>query len=283
MILLADGGSTKVDWCVVDDGTFVKSLVLKGANPFFRLQHEISSEIREVLMPEVGEYNITAIHFYGAGCNSSDKKKIIEDAIAENFGCINIEVACDLLGAARGLCGKSAAIVGIIGTGSNSCLYDGTFIAEQISPLGYILGDEGSGAVLGRLFIGACLKNQFSGQIKEGFLEYIKMSQPEILDRIYRQPFPNTFLASISPFILQHISDDQVYDLVYNSLKEFFVKNIMQYDYRNNVVHLTGSVAYYYANIVKQIAEDLNIEVGTIVKSPIDGLVKYIREEGITI
>lgn len=282
MILLADGGSTKVDWCVIYNGTLIKSVSLAGANPFFRSKQDICKEIKEILTPQLQEYTITSVHFYGAGCNSKEKSQIIEYVIAENFRDVDIKVESDLLGAARALCGKNKGIVSILGTGSNSCFYDGNTIVEQVSPLGYILGDEGSGAVLGRLFIGACIKNQLSPKVKQKFFEYIKMTQSEILDRVYKQPMPNMFLASISPFILHHISDKSVYNLVYSSLKEFFVKNIMQYDYRNNIVHFTGSISYYYANIIEQIANDLDVKVGTIVKSPLEGLINYIREEGIT-
>lgn len=279
MILLADGGSTKVDWCLINHGKLIKRIFTKGANPFFRTREDISEELRLKLMPELKGCDINAVHFYGAGCAFPEKNEIIRRAIADNIKIDNIEVGSDLLGAAKGLCGRSKGIACIIGTGSNSCFYDGVNITDNVSPLGFILGDEGSGAVLGRLFIGACLKNQLTKGIKERFLEFVDMPQSEILDKVYRQPMPNRFLASLSPFIKENIEDDTVYELVYNSFKDFFVKNVMQYDYKNNVVHFTGSIAFYYQDTLKQIAKDLDIKIGEMSKSPMDGLIKYYSKE----
>ncbi|MFR9166127.1 MAG: ATPase [Dysgonomonas sp.] len=275
MILLADGGSTKVDWCLVDQGTLVKRVFSKGANPFFRTREDISGEIKNVVMPEIAGYEIDSVHFYGAGCAFPEKNEIIRAAIADNIPISEIEVGSDLLGAAKGLCGKRAGIACIIGTGSNSCYYDGKEIKENVSPLGYVLGDEGSGAVLGRLFVGACLKNQLTKGIKEDFLKYMNITIPEILDRVYKQPLANKFLATISPFIKNNLEDETVYNLVYNAFQDFFKKNVMQYDYKNNKVHLTGSVAFHYQDVIRKVASDLNIEIGEIIQSPMDGLVKY--------
>lgn len=278
MILLADGGSTKVDWCLIDHGKLIKRVYTKGANPFFRTKEDISEEIKNSLMPEIKGFSIDIVRFYGAGCAFPEKNEIIKAAIADNISTNDIIVGSDLLGAAKGLCGRNKGIACIIGTGSNSCFYDGEEIKQNVSPLGYILGDEGSGAVLGRLFVGACLKDQLTPGIKEDFFKYIGLTQGDILDKVYKQPMANRFLASISPFIKQNVEDETVYYLVYNSFKDFFLKNVMQYDYKNNKVHITGSVAYYYADILKKIGKDLGIEIGAISKSPMDGLIKFYSE-----
>ncbi|MEA4975576.1 MAG: ATPase [Paludibacter sp.] len=275
MILLADGGSTKVDWCLVDNGVLKKRVFTKGANPFFRTTEDISSEINHALIPELKDNIIEAVYFYGAGCAFPEKNEIVRAAIAENINVNQIEVESDLFGTAVGLCGDKPGIVCILGTGSNSCFYDGKKIVENVSPLGFILGDEGSGAVLGRLFIGACLKNQFKPEIKEAFLKYINLTVPEIMDKVYKQPMPNRFLASVCPFIKENIQDKTVHNLVNSAFEDFFRKNVMQYDYKNHKVSFAGSVAYHFQDVLLEVASRLHIEVGEIVQSPMDGLIKF--------
>lgn len=277
MILIADGGSTKVDWCLINKDGLVKQIFTKGANPFFRTTTEIAEELAIALVPQLAGYAINTIHFYGAGCAFPEKNAIIENALKKHFPNADITVGSDLLGAAIGLFANKAGIACIMGTGSNSCYYDGLKIVDNISPLGYVLGDEGSGAVLGRLFIGNCLKNQLTAGIKEKFFEFIGLSQAEMMDRIYKQPLPNRFLASVSPFINQNLSDKSVYHLVYNAFIDFFKKNVMQYDYRNNQVAITGSVAYYYKEVLLDVAKALDIKIHTINQSPMEGLVDYYK------
>ncbi len=279
MILIADGGSTKVDWCLVDQGNLIKRVFSKGANPFFRTKEDISTEIQHVLVPEIKQYKINSIYFFGAGCAFPEKNDIIRAAIAENFDTDEIEIGSDLLGAAIGLCGSQPGIACILGTGSNSCYYDGEKIQDNVSPLGFILGDEGSGAVLGRLFIGSCLKNQLTEGIKEKFFKFIGLTPAQILDRVYKQQLPNRFLASVSPFIKENISDSTVNELVYNAFIDFFRKNVMQYDYKNNKVSFAGSVAYHFQDILFKAAADLGIEMGTVVQSPMEGLINYYKRE----
>ncbi|GAB1414894.1 ATPase [Paludibacter sp.] len=275
MILIADGGSTTVDWCLVDKGKIKKRVITKGANPFFRTTDDISHEISEKLLPQLNGSNIESIHFYGAGCAFPEKNNIVRDAIAANFNVDDIEVDSDLFGAAVGLYNDQPGIACILGTGSNSCFYDGNKICINVSPLGFILGDEGSGAVLGRLFVGSCLKNQFGQDIKDKFFEFINMSVPEILDRVYKQPLPNRFLASVSPFISDNIGNEKIYELVYNAFTDFFRKNVMQYDYKNYKVSFIGSVAHHFQDILKASAQSLHIELGEIVQSPMEGLVRF--------
>lgn len=283
MILLADGGSTKVDWRLVEGTKEIKQISTKGANPFFRSREDISEEIKKVINPVLNGHTIDSVHFFGAGCASPEKNKIVRDAIADNIKTSHIEVNSDLVAAAKGLCGTKKSIACILGTGSNSCFYDGEEIVENVSPLGYVLGDEGSGAVLGRLFLGACLKNQLTKGLKEKFLKEFDLTPAAILDMVYRQPLANRFLASLSPFLVENIHDKTVYDLVYNAFKDFFVKNVMQYDYKNNDVHFTGSVAYYYKDLVRKVGADLHIKVGIISQSPMEGLIKYYAGECQTI
>lgn len=275
MILLADGGSTKVDWCLVDHGVLKKRVYTKGANPFHRTTEEISHEIGLSLVPELKNDKIDAVYFYGAGCAFPEKNELIRAAIAENIDTTNIQVDSDLFGAAVGLWGDKPGIACVLGTGSNSCLYDGSKIVNHVSPLGFMLGDEGSGAVLGRLFMGSCLKNQFTPAIKEAFFDYIKLTVPQILDRVYKQPMPSRFLASVCPFIKENIQEESVHNLVNSAFEDFFRKNVMQYDYKNHKVSFAGSVAYHFQDVLLEVASRLHIEVGEIVQSPMDGLIKF--------
>ena len=277
MILIADSGSTKTDWCVVENGVLVQQIFTKGTNPFFQSEEEISNEIATALLPELKTDEFDAVYFYGAGCGFPDKIEIVHRAISKQLKVKgNVEVATDLLAAARGLCGREAGIACIMGTGSNSCYYDGENIVANVSPLGFILGDEGSGACLGKLMVGDLLKNQMTPELKEKFLKQFDLTPADIIDRVYRKPFPNRFLASLSPFLSQNINEPCVHDLVLNSFKAFFKRNIMQYEnYQNLKVNLIGSVAFYYKEVLAEAAEAMGIQLGTIIQSPMEGLIKY--------
>ena len=277
MILIADSGSTKTDWCVVENGVLVQQIFTKGTNPFFQSEEEISNEIATALLPELKTDEFDAVYFYGAGCGFPDKIEIVHRAISKQLKVKgNVEVATDMLAAARGLCGREAGIACIMGTGSNSCYYDGENIVANVSPLGFILGDEGSGACLGKLMVGDLLKSQMKPELKEKFLTQFNLTPADIIDRVYRKPFPNRFLASLSPFLAQNINEPCVHELVLNSFKAFFKRNIMQYEnYQNLKVNLIGSVAFYYKEVLAEAAEAMGIQLGTIIQSPMEGLIKY--------
>lgn len=274
MIIIADSGSTKTDWCVVENGKLVHKFFTKGTNPFFQTEEEISEAIATELMPQLGDLKIDSIFFYGAGCAFPEKNEIVRKAIHAHIP-VPIEVGSDLLAAARGLCGDNAGIACIMGTGSNSCYYDGKEIVSNVSPLGYILGDEGSGAVLGKLLVGDCLKNQLTPELKEKFFKQFDLTPQIILDRVYKKPFPNRFLATLSPFLIENIEEPCIHRLVLNGFKNFFVRNVMQYDYKHTKVHFIGSIAYYYREVLAEAADALQVELGTIIKSPMEGLIQY--------
>lgn len=275
MIVIADSGSTKTEWCFVEDGIIIKCIKSKGINPYFESKEEITEKIKQVLSELDSVDKISAIYFYGAGC-TPEKREVVKCSISEIVDSNTlIEVNSDLLGAARALFGREKGIACILGTGSNSCYYNGDIIERNISPLGFILGDEGSGAVIGRLFIGGLLKNQFGEELKEQFLYESSLTQGEIIDRVYRKAFPNRFLASLSPHIYKHIDNPSIYNIVFDSFKEFFIRNVMQYDYQTNNIAFIGSIAYYYKNILNEVAQSLNISITKIESSPINGLVKF--------
>lgn len=277
MILIADSGSTKTDWCVVENGQPIQQISTKGINPFFQSEEEISNEIATSLLPQLKTNALDAVYFYGAGCGFPDKIAMVHRAITKHLQIKReVEVNTDMLAVAHGLCQHEAGIACIMGTGSNSCYYDGKQIASNVSPLGFILGDEGSGAVLGKLLVGDILKNQMTPELKEKFLKQFGLTPADIIDRVYRKPFPNRFLASLSPFLAQNIDEPCIHALVLGSFKSFLKRNVMQYEnFRNSKVHFIGSVAFYYKTILAEAAQEMNIQLGTIIKSPMEGLIKY--------
>ena len=270
MIAIADSGSTKTTWSFVDgDGTESRQET-GGINPYYQSDEEMKQLLEEALLGKT----IDTVHFYGAGCTPA-KQPVVERLLAQLLPNAKVEVESDLLGAARGLCGVSPGIACILGTGSNSCQYDGTLITHNVSPLGFILGDEGSGAYLGKRLVGDLLKGQLPAELKDAFLKIYKLTMADIIERVYRQPFPNRFLASFSPFILEHIEQPDVRLLVADSFRTFLERNVMQYDYAHHGVHFVGSVAWHYREILHETATHLGLTVGEIEQSPMAGLVIY--------
>lgn len=273
-ILIADSGSTKTDWCVAEDGKILRRIKAGGINPVFLSDEELCDATRDVAR-QLEDIRPEAIHFYGAGCIPTQAERVIR-ALREAFPATDrVEVASDMLGAARALCGHQAGIACILGTGSNSCFYDGERIVANVSPLGFILGDEGSGAVLGRLLVGALLKNQLTPGLKEAFLEQYALTPTDIIERVYRRPLPNRFLASLSPFLAEHLEDAGVHQLVLDAFRDFLRRNVMQYDWQAHDVHFCGSIAWHYKKILAEAAVSLGIRIGQVIQSPMEGLVRY--------
>ena len=271
MTLIADSGSTKTDWCM-ENTTIIHT---QGINPF----HQSAEYIKHILTDELlsqlpKDITIRDIHFYGAGC-TPEKSVILKDILATHFPESTIEVQSDLVGAARALCGNAPGIACILGTGSNSCYYDGKQIISNISPLGFILGDEGSGAVLGKRLVGDCLKNQLPKDICDAFLQTFKLTPAQIIEKVYRQPQANRFLASLAPFLATHRTVPQIHNLLVSSFKDFFQRNILQYPYQGTQVHFVGSIGWHFQEEVKEAAQTFGIETGKFIQSPITELQKY--------
>lgn len=294
MILIADSGSTKTDWALVDDnGVVVARLKTQGLNPY----HTSDESIRQTISEELSLPNHPdKVFFYGSGITSTMKEHMVS-VLRQTFGGVHVEAESDLLGAARALLLDKPGIACILGTGANSCLYDGKRIVLNTPPLGYILGDEGSGAVLGKLFLNAIFKGRLSHRLKEGFLEWSGLTYADVIDKVYRQPMANRFLASIAPYLSkcmkpvegnQEAMDDvrAITELVEDSFDMFFVNNITPYLYSagkevsvssNELkVGFVGSIAYYFAPMLRHVFTDLHsLEVLRVVQSPLDGLAYY--------
>lgn len=272
MILIADSGSTKTDWCIKTSKDNYKIIKTKGINPFYQSNEEISNTINEILSScDVPD----KIYFYGAGC-TKEKAAIIKDIFSSFVpSCKYIEVDSDLLGAAKAACGSNAGIAAILGTGSNSCQYDGRQIEKSIPPLGFILGDEGSGATLGKSFIADGLKTIISKGLFDSFLEEYDITMPEIMDKVYREPFPNRFLASICPFLYKHKDNEEIHNLLLKNFRDFFSRNIKKYNYLKYEVNFVGSIGFYFIDEVKEAADLESVKTGTFIKSPIEGLINF--------
>lgn len=281
MILIADSGSTKTDWRLIDRNNKEYRFNTIGFNPFFQDSTMIANELKQLLGPEVSTITQTnkedlSIYFYGAGCSSNEKCEIVKKALITVFPEASVEVDHDLLAAARSLLGKNEGIAAILGTGSNSCHYDGKEIVSNVTSLGYILGDEGSGAFIGKHFIQDYLNKDLPANIAEHFYETCNLSSENILDAVYKQPMPSRFLASFSKFINQHKNETYFVDLIEYNFEQFFIKHICKYEkYQELELSCVGSVAYYYSDILNSVAKRKNVTLGKIIESPITNLTSY--------
>ena len=277
MYLIADSGSTKTDWCLCNQGTVLQNIQTQGINPYHQSEEAIEIVLLDELLPQLGLQKDTqlSITFYGSGCANETACNRIKEALYKVLGTTDITVHSDLLGAARALCGHEEGIACVLGTGSNSCLYNGKEIIANTPPLGYILGDEGSSAVLGRHLVGNCLKNQLPEALRDEFLAEYELTQEIILEKVYRQPLANRFLASLTPFLSKHREVPEIHQLLVDSFTDFFVRNVKQYRRPWLPIHFVGSIANVFSTELKEAAESLGMELGTVMRSPMEGLIKY--------
>ncbi len=264
MILIADSGSTKTSWRL--NGQAIETI---GLNPVRDSREEIHRVINT--LPQAP---VTHVFFYGAGC-VHPYKNAISSAIEQRYPQAAVCVESDMLGAARATCGHEEGIVGILGTGSNSCLYNGKNIIQNISPLGYILGDEGSGAVLGCTLVGDALKGQLGNELKEQFLERFRLTPQLIIEHVYRQPMPNRFLASLVPFLQENREHPAIHRLLIEQFRRYFLRNISAYKRNDLPVHLVGGIAGTFQPEISQAASTEGILLGKTIKNPIASLVAY--------
>lgn len=294
MILIADSGGSKTDWALISLPTDTSKYVLKvrtqGVNPFYQSKEVILKILEQELKPalykaaeqndsflpkkDIAEY-VSQIAFYGAGC-TKNLSSVVSEALTVSFPSASIKVESDLLGAAHAVCGHKAGIACILGTGANSCLYDGENIVANIPPLGYILGDEGSGAVLGKLLLNGIFKGDLSTEIRDLYLEWSGLTYPEIIDKVYRQPLANRYLGGISKFIKENLQYAELESLVKCNFDNFFKKNILKYTTTSvRTISAVGGIAAAFEEQLRASASTFNFQVGKVIASPIDGLIEY--------
>lgn len=277
MILLADSGSTKTDWRLLRaDGTIAQARTA-GFNPFYQDSGAVAAELAQHLRPLVPEA-VTAVFFYGAGITDASRGAVIADGIRRIFPEITrLETHSDMLGAARALCGRERGIACILGTGANTCLADGGEIREQVRSLGFWLGDEGSGGFLGKTLVTHFLHGELPPDLDDAFRRrFPDCTRDVVLDRAYRQPFPNRYFAGFSKFLFDHRQQPFAHGLVTGAFGLFFGKYVEKYpEVRSLKIHFTGSVAFYYSDILRQVAADRGLTLGVVAESPIAGLTLY--------
>ena len=275
MILIADCGSTKTDWALCDNDTVVTRIKTQGFNPTQQNAEEIFAALSTELEGQIDTDAPQAIYFYGAGCAYESAIERMRTALSGIFATKEIYIYSDLLAAARALCGHNEGIACILGTGSNSCLFDGEKITDNTPSLGYILGDEGSGAHLGRQLVSDCIKKQLPAPICEKFLKQYNLTVPGILERVYHEPLPNRFLASFAPFLHENRKNAEIHNLLVHCFTQFFQRNTMVYRRSWLPIHIIGSIGVSFAQEIKETAESLGLSIGNIVNSPMEGLIEY--------
>jgi glucosamine kinase len=276
MFLIADAGATKIQWVVVHENVASEPMETAGFNPYFMGSDILVDILEKDLVPFIKVEAIRQVFFYGAGCSTVQKCGVVDDAINSVFDRVDCEVYHDLLGAARALFLHDKGIACILGTGSNSCLYDGRDILENVPSLAYLFGDEGGGAYLGKLFLTDYLKKRLPADLSATFDQHYHYSLENILDSVYNKPHPNRFLASFATFLGDHMEEDYVRELLRRNFEDFLNEQVMKYTgYKEVPLGIVGSVGFHFREILRQVVSAYGLEIKTILKNPIEGLVKF--------
>jgi len=275
VILIADSGSTKCAWKLVSGNGEMNDVITSGINPFFRTTESIYEELLKDLLPFTTQ-PVEEIFFYGSGIVSEATGNIIRLALSRLYPLTAIHLYSDVLAASRAIFGTSKGIACILGTGSNACLYDGEQVIGGISPLGFILGDEGSGAVIGKKLIGDYFKEVMPLALRKKFEKKFRLTREEALQRVYKTERPNHFLASFTPFLSEVLAEEYAHHLINTSLSEFFDRNVTRIpDYATYPIGFVGSVAWYFSDLVAEVCVKYNMKCISIRKEPMEGLVNY--------
>ena len=280
MILVADSGSTKTEWWWYDSKNEIKKVTTIGFNPYFINTEEIYNTLINKLIPEIDIQAVRKIFFYGSGCSSKENCEIVSLACRKAFPKADkIEITSDTLGAARALFGQNKGIAGILGTGSNSVYYNGKETVECTSSLGYVIADEGSGARFGTTLIREYFKDEMPAEIKEAFVKRYDPKLSIVLDAVYRKPHPNRFLASFCDFLSIHKDNPYIHNLIRKEFQAYLRYQVCKCpEYQQLTLSLVGSIAFFLGDILREEAKQMGIAVGTILRSPIEGLIKYHQD-----
>ncbi len=272
MIVICDCGSTKADWMFVESTEEHRIYETKGFNPYFQNEEWIINELKINLTSQVDVSLVQQVHFYGAGCSDIERCAVVQYALNVIFSNAKVVVDHDLLAAARALCGHEPGVAVIIGTGSNTCLYDGRYIIDNVFNLGYLLGDEGSGSNLGKSLLKSFFYREMPADLEEAFITLYGSDKKEILDKVYRES-ANVYLASYAKFIADHKYHIFVKKLVMDAFEELIKRHILKYDGVNRLpVHFVGSIAFHFSDILQLTLDQYNLTMGKVIKKPIDDL-----------
>ncbi len=277
MIIIADGGSTKTNWCLLNDEQKRIYFNTEGYNPYFSDTEYIINSLKNNLPSDLKIAGITELYYYGAGCSTAEKVDTVVKAMESVFSSAKVFVGHDLLAAARALLGVKPGFAAILGTGTNTCLYNGQDITLNIDSLGYFLGDEGSGSYIGKRLLRDYMRGFMPGNLQEVFYETYKLNDEDILDNLYNKPLPNRFCASFSKFIYDNNNYvEYTRDVVGEAFRAFFKNLVSRYpEYQKHSLNCVGSVGYNFRDILAEVANEYGMQVGKIIRSPIDDLVNY--------
>lgn len=276
--LIADSGSTKAAWCLLD-GKKKKKIVTQGISPYFLSALQIQEILEKELLPALKGIQPDIIHYYGTGCSNPANIKTVKQALKKIFPITKINVDHDLMGAAKALCGDEKGVACILGTGSNSCYYNGKKIVNNSPGLGFILGDEGSGAYLGKKVIQYYMYKTFDPELMDRFNDKYNTNAVEILDAVYKQPMANRYLANFTEFLVENRGHFMIENIIEDSINDFFFTHICKYRESWTLpIHFIGSVAYGFKDIVKEMCHSYELQLGKVLQQPMDGLIKYHGE-----
>ena len=277
MILIADSGSSTTSWTLVKDKHIIFQFESEGYNPCYHISTEITSSLSKSLPRSYDWSEIELVAFYGAGCYE-DKYKVIENALRPLFPNSKFDVAMDLVASARALLGNKPGFAAILGTGTNSCLYDGRKVTHNVDSLGFLLGDEGSGAYMGKKLISDFIRGHMPEEIRDSFHESYRLSPDEMIDKVYSNPMPNRFCASFTRFLSDERFAGQEYiqNLKREAFRDFF-RNIVVYypDYSSNLFNCVGSVGWVFRDTLTDVAKEFGMNTGKIIQSPMEDLITY--------
>ncbi|WP_276502032.1 N-acetylglucosamine kinase [Terrimonas pollutisoli] len=273
--LIADSGATKAEWSLITNGKR-KTFLTQGISPYFLNQAEISALLLKELKPKLKNIQVDEIYYYGTGCANPDNAKLMKKAIKAVFPEAAIDVNHDLLAAARALCGDQKGIACILGTGSNSCYYSGKKIVTNSPGLGYVLGDEGSGAYLGKRVLQYYLYNTFDDELRGRFDVTYLTNSTEILENVYKNPLPNRYLASFVMFLAENRGHYMIENIIEDCLNDFFFTHLCKYkEVWSHPVNFVGSVAFGFKDVLEQLCHSYEFELGKVLKKPMSGLIEY--------
>ncbi|MDO5760320.1 MAG: N-acetylglucosamine kinase [Bacteroidota bacterium] len=276
MLLIADSGSTKIDWCLIDNNGKKTYFHTIGMNPYNVSKGTIIQEIETHILPYIPQNEKMQMFFYGSGCSTQQKKIFMKDIFLQYIPKADIHIEDDLLGAARSTCGREAGVVAILGTGSNSCLYDGKKIVENLPSLGYVLCDEGAGTNIGKIVLRNYLRGQMPNHIHQQFAKEYKGEEADFLTNLYQGEKPNFYLASFAKFAISRQENDYCRNIIAEAFHNFFLMQVTQYsNYKKYPINVVGSVGYYAQEVLKQVAKQYDIKVGKIIQAPLEELINY--------
>jgi len=276
--LIADSGATKCEWCVLENGKKKKTIYTQGISPYFLSGPQIIALLEKELLPKLKKITVQEIYFYGTGLGNPNNIKIVKSVFKKLFPKSKTEVQNDLLAAARALCGKSKGIACILGTGANSCFYNGRKMVKNSPGLGYILGDEGSGAYLGKKVVQYYLYNTYDEELKARFEKRFMVTPMEILENVYKKPLANRYLASYAIFLAENRGHYMIENIIEDGLNDFFFTHLYKYrESWTHPIHFVGSIAFGFKDVLKELCNTYELELGRVLKAPMQGLIEYHR------